>query len=101
MLATRSASGPMLAPRTPAPMSVGAPMMLMGLVMSSKKSNVAGEVALGVVARAESVVRLQDVPGLVGRFDEAEQLQVHRADHPGFHQQLEVDQARPEIAPEQ
>src|SRR4051794_24281696 len=102
MLATRSASGPMRAPRTPAPTSVGAPMMLIGGVMSSQwGSDVAREISLDALARAEGVVCLQHLPGLVGGLDEAEQLQVHRADHAGLDQQVEVDQPRPEFAPEQ
>src|SRR5438105_248525 len=102
MLATRSASGPMLAPRLPAPMSVGAPMMLMRLFMVlCARSDVAREVAVAGFAQTEAVVRLQHAPCLVGGLDEAEQLEVERADHAGLDEHVEVDEPGPEVAPEQ
>ena len=58
------------------------------------------EVAL-VVGGDEAVLGFQQGPCLLGRLDEAEQVHVVRRDHAGLHQQLEVHQPRPELAPEQ
>ena len=100
MLATRSASGPMLAPRLPAPMSVGAPMRLMRRFMRSRQRSTGGN-SLAVLGQLEAVFGLERCPGFLGGLDEAEQLQVERADHAGLDQQVEIDQPGPEIAPEQ
>src|SRR5450755_3538437 len=101
MSATRSASGPMLAPRLPAPMSVGAPIRLTRVFMSCAESKIDRIDVCLALSRAEAVFGLEHAPGLLGGLDEMEQLQVERTDHARLDEQVEVDQPGPELAAEQ
>src|SRR5664279_4895512 len=102
MSATRSASGPMLAPRIPAPMSVGAPMRVTFLFMRRLcRSDVERELARLVVGLVVAVFGDQQRPRFLGGLDEMEQPGVAGRDHPGLDEQVEVDQPGPELAAEE
>src|SRR3954465_12600368 len=96
MFATRSASGPMLAPRAPAPISVGAPIRLICRFMARGSSEVDRRQVLRRFAQREAVFGFQRVPRFLRGLDEAEKLEVHLADHPVVDEHLEIDQLVPE-----
>src|SRR5437868_717928 len=91
MLATRRASGPMLAPRAPAPTSVGAPIRLTIVFMGRDCPSSGGLHVLGESPRlrggcVEAVLGLQQFPGLFRGLDVAEELDISGGDHAGVDQ---------------
>src|SRR5690606_13534005 len=95
--------GAMEAPRMLAPMSVGAPMRRTrtGGVGGTALMRSPAAGAFAALRLPQAVDLLQRLPGFVGGFNEAEQVEVFGADHAGVDQVVEVDQLGPELAPEQ
>src|SRR5262249_17854502 len=114
---------PMLAPRVPAPTSVGAPIRetLFMVAFSLRRrgetfvetspipmkarrfgSDLGPDAGITTLCRApQTLGAFQVLPAFFGRLDDIEQLQVGRADHAGVDEEVEVDQARPEVLVEQ